>query len=116
MTREEAQVCFEYHLLVTVDQRIEWAKKPVFFIKEIAESYDSKLKQMQCSAVLENDGRACYHIDILDINYPEKLEDFVQSKVRKKKNEIFRLLLSELVQQHKTKKQSIRLLIKRLTK
>ena len=107
MTREEAQVCFEYHLQVTVDPKIEWAEEGIHFISKIIEWYDNRMTKMQelkCSVMLEIDGRDRYTVGVYDLNYPEELEGFVQSKVKKNKNDTFRSLLSELFEQHKTKK------------
>ena len=104
MTKEEAQVCFEYHLQVTVDPRINWAEEGIHFISKIIEWYNSEMKEPNCSFMLEKDGRERYTMSFQNLSYPEGLEGFVQSKLRQNKNEAFRLLISELVEQHKTKK------------
>lgn len=106
MTREEAQICFEYNLTVKINsKRCEWAKEDAAYqIRAVKSFYDCRLNQIEHSATLYNSGRAVYEVDVHNIDFDTGFEGFVHSKLRQKKNEQFRSLLSELVEQHKTKK------------
>ena len=108
MTRAEADVCYKYHLQVTVSpkQAEEYGFSPekCFFITEMIKAYDTKLKTTLYKAVLSNGGRALYHMEVSYLNYLDTQEGFVQSKVKQEKQRLFLSMLKEIYVEHKTKK------------
>lgn len=108
MTRTEADVCYKYHLQVTITPKIAEGfglkSDKSYFITEIIKAYDRRLRQTFYTSVLSDKGRALYHFDVLNLNYLEAQEGFVQSKVQQEKSRQFLAMLKEIYAEQKTKK------------
>ncbi len=120
MTRIEADVCYKYRLQVRVApktaEKFGLSLDKGYFITEIIKAYDEKYKTTFYTAVLSGDGRALYHMNILDLSYLAAQEGFVQSKVQQEKAKQFLAMLKEIYSEHKTKKAVYQFISKEIDK